>query len=79
MPVPFCGPKLSACCAVLSLWGIIMLASYNLFYSIAIVVWNIGVSLKADRTVWNTDSAIMLYAVIVEEIYDKQTSNLGEI
>jgi len=31
MPVAFCGPKLSACCAVLSLWGIIMLASYHSF------------------------------------------------
>jgi len=34
MTVPCCGPKLSMCCAVISLWGIIMLVLLGVFFHV---------------------------------------------
>ncbi|OWF51915.1 Ribonuclease kappa [Mizuhopecten yessoensis] len=31
---PICGPKLSVCCTVVSIWGIIMLALLGVFFQI---------------------------------------------
>jgi len=55
--MPLCGPKLSICCTILSLWGIIQLALMGLFFfmkSVALVD-DVGLSDILASDTWDDD------------------------
>ena len=67
----FCGPKLSLCCTVLSLWGIIQLSIMALaFYSRSVAFVE---DLKFNETAPNSQE----YLDRLDDAYDFQAFNCG--
>ncbi|XP_052678833.1 ribonuclease kappa-like [Crassostrea angulata] len=46
---PICGPKLSICCSILSIWGIVMLGLLGVFYKIHSVALFEDIPLSAEE------------------------------
>lgn len=70
MPLAFCGPKLSACCAVLSLWGIIMLALLGVFFKVRSPA--LAEDLPIDEDEWARKNHSYGYIV---KLYDQNAIN----
>ncbi|KAK3103426.1 hypothetical protein FSP39_019119 [Pinctada imbricata] len=51
---PVCGPKLSVCCTILSVWGIVMLALMGVFYQIHSVA--LFEDIPLNHTKWEEDN-----------------------
>ncbi|XP_048728975.1 ribonuclease kappa-A-like [Ostrea edulis] len=67
---PICGPKLSICCSLLSMWGIVMLGLLGVFYKIHSVALFEDIPLTAEK--WKKENYTMS---IIYEKYDQTAYN----
>ncbi|KAL4224676.1 hypothetical protein ACF0H5_015373 [Mactra antiquata] len=68
--MPICGPNLSLCCSVVSIWGIVMLALMGLFYRLHSPA--LFEDIPFDEKEWEKQNFSMTY---VHEQYDKTALN----
>lgn len=70
MPVPCCGPKLSMCGVLLSIWGVVMLGLLGVFFRIRAV--GLFEDLPFDEETWKDQGFKYDY---IEKLYTDTSTN----
>ncbi|XP_022096500.1 ribonuclease kappa-like [Acanthaster planci] len=66
MGMKICGPKLSACCSVISTWGVIMLVLMGVFFRVNSVALFEDLTLESNKTLTRAE---------LEEAYTEVSNN----